>query len=158
MLAMGLLATICFSGCAISPLTSETTNSTERRFAGFTTKPNETIEIQAQRLEGVWETQKRTTTGDTAIPGYGGVRYYYWLTEVVVPEEFWLDFGFFEDAYYHAAKVRVVDSSGNVLYTYRKEVSFGELLFENPISLFNEKGNPKDYIQIWLKSSIPNPF
>ena len=158
LLVAGLLATVCFSGCAVTPLAYETTRSTDRRFAGFTTRPNETIKIQAKRLDGGWETLKFTATGDTALPGYGGVRYYYWLTDADVPEEFWQNYGYFEDAYYHGAKVRVVDSSGNVLYTYRKGVSSGELLGENPISLWNEKGNPEDYIWIWLKSSVHDPF
>ncbi len=158
MIALGVLATVCFSGCAVTPLDFETTTSTQRRFAGFTTAANELIEIQAERPTGGWVTLKRTTTGDTALPAYGGIRYFYWLTEADIPKEFWLNYGFFEDAYYHLAKVRILDSSGNVLYSYRDEVSSTELLNENPIGLWNEKGNQRDYIRIWLKSSVANPF
>ena len=42
-----VLATASLTGCAIHPLNYDTTGSTKRMFVGFTTGPEELVEIQA---------------------------------------------------------------------------------------------------------------
>lgn len=158
LIVASVLTSTCLVGCAVKPLDFEETASTRRDFSGFTTQPSERIKIQAQNNDGEWFTLKTTTTGESAISGFSDVRYYYWNTRANVPAGCWKDYGYFEDAYYQGAKVRVVDESGKILYTYRKEVSATELLTKNPIDLWNEKGNPKDHIQIWLKTARPYRF
>ena len=155
---VAILATACFSGCAVTPLNNETTDSTERRFAGFTTAPNETIEIQARHIDGGWVTLGTATTGETAVPGFGGVRYYNWLTSLDVPEMFWEDCGSLDNYYLYGARIRILDSSGNQLFSYQKEVSATELLNENPLDLWKVKGNREDCIKIWFQTSSRNPF
>lgn len=158
LLALGIMAMACCSGCAISPLDFDRSPSTERAFVGFTTEPNELVKIQAEQLDGGWVTLATTRTSETAIPGFAGIRYYYWNRTVDIPQRFWEDRGEFQDRFHQLAKVRVVDSSGRQLYTYRKEVSTPELLTENPLDLWKEKGNSRDYIRVWLETTTPYPF
>ena len=157
-LGLGVLLSSCFSGCAVSPLDYETTDSASRRFAGFTTRPQEEITIQVERLEGGWETLVTTRSSDTALPGFGDTLYYHWSAAVEIPEIYWENVGYFEDAYYHGVKARALDSTGRVLFTYKQEVSVTELLLDDPVDLWLEKGNRRDFVYLWLKSSAPDPF
>ena len=153
-----ILAVVCFSGCAITPLNNETTESTVRRFAGFTTNPNETVEIQAAHPDGGWVTLATATTGETAMPGFAGVRYYHWLTTAEVPEMFWKDCGSLDSYYLYSAEIRILDSSGQKLFSYQEEVSATELLNENPLDLWKTKGNQNDSIVIWFQTTSRSPF
>ncbi len=157
-LIVAILATVCFSGCAITPLNNETTNSTVRQFAGFTTNPNETVEIQAAHPGGGWVTLATATTGETALPGFAGVRYYHWFTTVEVPEICWKDCGSLDSYYLYGAEIRILDSTGQKLFSYQEEVSATELLTENPVDLWKAKGNTRDSILIWFETSSRDPF
>ncbi len=153
-----VLATASLTGCAIHPLNHDTTGSTKRMFVGFTTGAEELVEIQAQTADGAWETLDRVMTGDTVYPGYASIRYYIWSSNINIPKRYWVNQGYFEAAYYHFARVRILDSSGRTLFTYDKEPSTVEMLTENPIDLWREKGNSGDILYLWLKSENPNPF
>jgi len=164
-LVAGILVASCLSGCAVSPKAYTDTSTTNRQFSGFTTRPNEEITIEVQRPGGGWDTLTTTRTEAWHTVGYGGIRYYYWRVNKDIPQMYWENLGYLEgeveSAYYHEARVRMLDSNGNLLYSFMRNFSLKDLTpvtTVNPVDVWVEKGNKEDYVPILLKSFEPNPF
>lgn len=134
------------AGCCVYPLQDEKGPTFSRSFYGATLNPNETVRIQARSLGGQWETVDIVQTGDTPEIGWGGLKYYPWYRlNLYIPARFWRDtYGIS----LNLCEVRMIDSSGNNLYTYRDGWNVADMDL-NPLDVWREKGNRDGYLRLW---------
>ena len=118
------------AGCCVYPLQDDKGPTFSRSFYGATLNPNEAVRIQARSLGGQWETVDIVQTADTPEIGWGGLEYYPWYRlNLSIPTRFWRDtYGIS----LNLCEVRMIDSSGNNLYTYRDGWNVADMDF-NPL-------------------------
>ena len=134
------------AGCCVYPLQDDKGPTFSRSFYGATLNPNESVRIQARSLGGQWETVDTVQTAETPEIGWGGLRYHAWYSHnLAIPSRFWRDtYGISVNL----CEVRILDSSGNHLYTYSDRWSVADMDL-NPVDVWREKGNRDDYLRLW---------
>ncbi len=134
------------AGCCVYPLQDDKGPTFSRSFYGATLNPNETVRIQARSLGGQWETVDVAQTTEIPEIGWGGLEYYPWYRlNLSIPTRFWRDtYGIS----INLCEVRILDSSGNNLYTYSDGWNVADMDF-NPVDVWREKGNRDGYLRLW---------
>lgn len=153
--------TFLFSGCCISPIDEDIDSTQVRYFSGFTVDGDELISIQAADPETYeWETitTVRPSTRRSWRHWYSGATpIYRWSRRVHIPSKYWYNDSLvisIDDTPVRTINkvchIRMVDSTNNVLRTYKQPLTEEELRHGNPVDIFMEKGNTKEHLNLQL--------